>query len=872
MSYISAILKGDDVVVWERNEDGERIEQIYRAPYYFYADDEDGEFETIYGNKVGIFEVQTGAQFRRAKAKAEEQGIRLWESDISPELRILSNEYYGVPAPKLHVTFYDIEVDYDPEIGFAGVDNAYAPINSVSLFHMWKNEMVVFCVPPDDTWTEERLYKECGSQVPFPEDMKVSILLCADEKELLLNFIDEIQDSDVICGWNSDLFDTPYVGRRVERLFGERAVAKLDFPGAKPFWRDAMVRDKKIGTELVLQGRVATDYLRLYKKYEFGERASYKLANIEQEVGLDLPKLEYEGSLHNLYRNDFAFFVRYNIRDCEILRGFEQKLAYVELANQMYHLSTGLFPHVTGTLKLAELATINHCHHNLKKIVNNFTRAEEDRQIEGAFVMEPAIGMHEWIGSIDINSLYPSAIRSINISPETLRGQFVEQVAAADAIEKGTSNELMLRLEDGRELTKTAAEWREWLKSHKWAVSGYGTVFDQNEKGIIPTVIEGWYKTRKELQAKKKEAGKNGNKEEVAYYDRLQYVYKIKLNSFYGALTNLYFRFYDLRMGESTTGTGRRILRHQISKVNEILTGEYTLTGEGVLYGDTDSAYFNTFAENKEDAVMIANAVAAKVNASYKKFMQETFLCNPGFDDIIHAEREIVSDRGIFVEKKRYILHLVDKDGKSTDDMKVMGLDTKKTSLPKHISDSINKFIERLLKGEPWDSVAKSVVEYKEKLRGVKDITEIGLPKGINEIEYFYDKRAFSKVAKFNAKTGKVHVSGHVAAALHYNRCLKEYGDKESLPIRDSMKIKVFYLVGKFEPIELVNGDVVQPKSIALPTDAEFTPQWFLDNFHVDIDAHIERLVDNPLRNILKAIGQEPPTKQDLIVNDLLSF
>jgi len=230
-----------------------------------------------------------------------------------------------------------------------------------------------------------------------------------------------------------------------------------------------------------------------------------------------------------------------------------------------------------------------------------------------------------------------------------------------------------------------ASEWREWLIDRKWAVSGYGTVFDQTNEGIIPAILSGWFSKRKEYQALKKKAEKDGEHEMVGFYDRLQYVYKIKLNSLYGALSNLYFRFYDLRMGESTTGTGRMILRHQCSKVNELLTGEYDYLGDEVIYGDTDSTYFKTFADDHKSAVKIADAVAASVNSDYQRFMQQTFLCTPGFDNIIKAGREIVSDRGIFVEKKRYILHIVDLEGKTVDKMKVMGLDTKKTTIPKHV-------------------------------------------------------------------------------------------------------------------------------------------------------------------------------------------
>lgn len=344
-------------------------------------------------------------------------------------------------------------------------------------------------------------------------------------------------------------------------------------------------------------------------------------------------------------------------------------------------------------------------------------------------------------------------------------------------------------------------------------------------------------------------------KQEVEYYDRLQYVYKIKLNSLYGALTNLYFRFFDLRMGESTTGTGRMILRHQCSKVNEILTGDYNLQGEAIIYGDTDSTYFKTFAENKQQAIKIADAVANKINSDYQRFMQETFLCNPGFDNIIKAGRELVSDKGIFVEKKRYILHIVDLDGKEVDKMKIMGLDTKKTSIPRPVSTTLNHFIEELLKGKDWNEISLQIVEYKKQLRNTTNILDIGLPKGISDAD------GYTKRFEMDSNT---RLPGHVAAAIHYNMMLDKHNDKNSLRIRSGMKIKVFYLTGNHGKF----------KSIALPTDTEIIPEWFVKEFQpqIDFDAHIERLVDNPLKNILKAIDKDVPSEKSIFIDSLFEF
>lgn len=865
MSYISTIRTGDDVLVWERTEEGREL-KTFRAPYYFYVKSDKGNHVSMYGDKLMRYDFDTSAEFQRARQECDSSDIEMFESDLPPELKVLSEHYYEVPAPKLNISFLDIEVDYSKDIGFASINNPYAPINSVAIYHTHLKKYIVLAVPPnlaphqqnDDDWqpgdAPEEFMQRMHEIAPFMEEPELEVIFCKDEKELLVRLLVEIDDSDVICGWNSDFFDVPYIGKRLEKM-GKKYFNMLSFQQAqKPRWREVEVMGQKNWT-LDLSGRISADYMVLFRKYEMAERPSYKLMSIADEMLPDLPKLEYEGSLAELYRNDFAWFVRYNIRDTEILHGLEDRLGYVELANQMMHMSTGVWKHVTGTLKLAELATINYCHHTLGGLVVNDTHVPDiDGQIKGAFVLQPKVGMHEWIGSVDINSLYPSAIRSINISPETIRGQFIEEVRAAEEIAKGSLVPLILEYEDGKQEQHTADDWRDILRDKAWAVSGFGTVFDQTKQGIIPKILEDWYAARKQYQKAKAQAKEEGDKIKEVYYDKLQYVYKIKLNSFYGALTNKFFRFYDLRMGESTTGTGRMILKHQCAKSNEVLTGKYDPEGDAVIYGDTDSTYFETWAEDQKQAIMLADRIGDLVNDSFQGFMQETFLCNPNFDDIIKCGREIVSDRGIFVDKKRYILHLVDSDGYPVDKLKVMGLDTKKTTLPKEVSAKLNSFVERLLKGEEWDTIAQDIVDYKDMIETTDDIMSIGLPKGIKGIENYTEQ--------MKAYGDAVRLPGHVAAGIFYNLCREEFKDKESMPIVTGMKIKVFYLSQKYGRF----------KSIAIPVDIEQVPQWFLNEFTVDREAHIKRLVDNPLQNIFKAIEREVPTKQGLVVDDLLGF
>lgn len=928
MSYINAITKRNQVLVWERNKGKKRVVKRYKAEHFCYVKDEDGEYTSIFKDKLSKRTFKTRSDMsaflkqNAAQRKHGSGGFETFESDIPTELRTLSATYYNVPAPKLNVTFLDIEVDYDKTVGFSTIAKPYAPINAVALYHNWSNRMVVYAVPPDPEKYKGdptdldvvHLTRRMNDIATLPADCNNEVVLCANEKELLHMLMLEIDNSDVISGWNSDFFDVPYIGKRLLIMDGahelglssqeenELIAAKstnmfnaLSFALAgKSKWRDI----KRYGADaqmLDLGGRISIDYLDLFRKYEMSERPSYKLESISEEILPSLTKLEYQGSLADLYHNDFPRFCRYNFRDTEILKGFEDKLGYVELANQMVHLSTGLFKHVGGTLKLAELATINFCHHELDKKVNDIRPDDSGDTIKGAFVLIPQVGMHENIGSVDINSLYPSAIRSINISPETLIGQFAHNIKDAQLIAEGTDDTIIFLFDDGEVVEATAKEWRDALWEQNWAVSGFGTVFDQKEKGIIPTILETWYATRKRYQKLMVDA-KNANKtDKAAYYDRLQYVYKIKLNSFYGALTNAYFRFYDLRMGESTTGTGRAILLHQCAESVNVITGEYVLpdrvcvkmeTGPRkgeyipatqtdlddqdiaihygysdkypIIYGDTDSTYFATrITSSIKDATEYADKIGELVNASFPEYMKNTFLCQPGYDQIIKTGREIVSDRGIFVDKKRYILHIVNDDGFPVDKIKVMGLDTKKTTMPKPIANKLNKFVERLLLGESWDTITPDVVDFKQSLYDVteENFMDIGLPKGVKKIEKYTDD--------YNTNT-TCFLPGHVSAALHFNNQINDRKDTETIAIHSGDKIKVFYL----------NQPLGRFKAIAIPVDIEQIPPWFLDTIvpNIDKDAHVLRLVDKPLNNIIKAVGLTTPSKQSLFADSLFEF
>jgi DNA polymerase elongation subunit (family B) len=858
MSYINAHLGKNSVNVWERRDSGERELVRYDIPYYFYAEDKEGKHDSLFGKKASRFDFGDREAFTSAISQCRNNNIELFESDIQPEYKILAQHYYGKSSPNLNITYLDIEVDYDLSIGYSSIENPYAPVNSIAMYHSWSNRMVVYAIPPDGNTDVDmdEMMKNLDDIAELPTDCEVEVILCKTEGELLAYFLEETADSDGLCGWNSEFFDIPYLGKRLEML-GPSWFHQMSFEFApRPRWKEIEIFGK-VQYKLELGGRLSIDYMELFKKFEMSKRQSYKLDYISNEIIPDMAKLEYSKSLAKMYREDFTWFIRYNLRDTECLRGFEQKLGYVALANEMYHEATGLYKNILGTIKLAELSLINYCHRNLNVIAPDVPKHQgggDDEKARGAFVLKPKAGKHDNIGSIDINSLYPSAIRSINISPETLIGQFTCDVDDFEALAADNdSRELSMVMEDtGETITHKASTWKEILKMQRWAVSGYGTVFTQEQQGIIPAILENWYATRKEFNKKKEAAYEAGDKR-VEYYDRMQYCYKIKLNSLYGALLNSHFRFYDPRMGESTTGTGRAILQFMCGRVNEILCDEFDPGGEAIVYGDTDSCYFATFAQDSDEATVIADSVADLVNASFQEFMQRSFLCTDQFDDIIKAGREVVASSGIFVTPKRYALKLVNLDGNPCNKLKVMGLDTKKTILPTYIQDALNKFIERYLDGEPWDVIASDIVEFKDDMEHNRDIATLGLPKGCNKVEYYARELQLDADAR---------VPGHVRAALYYNECREKYEDNLSPRVTSGMRVRVFYL-------ENPQG---KTKSIGLPVDLDEVPQWFYDHIDVNVTKQIEKLVDNPLQNVLKAIGKKPPSRRELFINNAVQW
>lgn len=870
MTYISTAMAPGwrDIMVWERNQHtGRRDIKKYEAEFYFFIRDEDGDgdgdYEDIYGNKLVKLEFDDNKSLREAAERFRSSGVKVYESDISTESKVLSKHYFGKEIGKLNTTLFDIEVDFDKTKGFAGPENPYAPINAVAFYHQHQDRMAVYAVPPPgQKWTLEDI----------PKDIRdaVDVVLCVNEKQLLRHFLDEIDDSDIISGWNSEGYDVPYVYERLKMVLGESAARKLSFDQARaPKYKEVEDRFGNTHQQLDIFGRVHIDYLKLFMKFEPGERDSWTLDSVAEEELDDMEKLHYEGSLADLYRNDFVHFMRYNVRDCEILKGLEDLKGYMMLAVMLSHTDTARVEDVIGTIKLTEASIINYCHYTLNKRVPDTNRDVDlnGKKFKGAFVIPPKAGLHDWVASIDVTSLYPSAMRAVNISPDTIIGQFTGYNDDYTKLKNRSTAEITVQFDNGDVESQSAEEWVLWLMERGYAVSGFGTIFDQKVQGFIPALLTLWFQQRKEYKAKAakvkaeylalKKAGKPYKEveDQFKYFDKVQTIYKLKLNSTYGACGNKFFKFYDIRLAESTTQTGQQILFHMASTIGENLCGEYIFSNDAVIYGDTDSCYFRTYGEDVEEALKIAEIIAKRINASFPEFCRTHFYSTPGYDNLISVAQEIVASKSIFINgKKGYMMRVLKDEGKDVDKIKVTGLQIKKTTMPKPIRERITEVFADFLRGKAWEVAGVEILEYREKLLK-EPLMKIGLPMRVRNID--------SYVERMNLNEPGLSVPGHVRASIMWNKCLDEYGDTATMRIVSGMKIQVYYLkkpIGKF-------------KSIALPVDLDVIPEWFNEHWMKRIarDVQIEKLVDTKLASMLLAINERIPTRKGLLIDELFS-
>lgn len=679
--YVDALLdRKNEVVHFVTRINGKRQIETHQIDHHFYVEDPRGTYRSIWGHPLKRMNPSTSSEKRKLLAQIPSD--KVWESDINAIMRTIETQYKNSEAPKLHVAFFDIETAFDTTHGYSDPADALNNITSIAVYLQWAQTMVCLAIPPA-TMTYEEACEVAG--------MVGDTIVFKTESEMLNAFIDLVEDADVLSGWNSTAYDIPYTINRIIRVLGKNETRRLSVFGQLPIRRTFEIGGREQNT-YEIPGKLHLDYMDLYRKYTYEEKQSYAL-NAIAEIELGEQKVEYDGSLHQLYNYDFKKFLEYNIKDTMLLEKLDRKLQYIDLCNAIAHANHVLVPTTMGTVAMIDQAVLIEAHENGMIVPDNKSSTKESRAA-GGWVAKPKRGLHTWVGSSDLNSLYPSVIRALNMSPETIVGQVDlsetymaiakwEKAAPANTFAKWWNDrfyplemehyiadddnyQLTLKLETGEDLTITGHELQKLVKEsgQPWCISANGTIFRTDKVGVIPGLLSRWYRERKELQAQMKayntlefneknlnpikmpdhlftvsdiddgveeadhcelssafkpkdlksliEAGdrdrvvaymnryrltvKEGQvcfrdidklKFIIGFWDKRQLVKKINLNSAYGALLNVGSRFFDQRIGQSTTLTGRNITRHMAAKTNELLTGIYDHGGECIIYGDS---------------------------------------------------------------------------------------------------------------------------------------------------------------------------------------------------------------------------------------------------------------------------------------------
>ena len=866
MSYIDAYFDRERDQIWVvERVNGKRQYTDYPARYVFYYDDQKGKHRSIYDTPVSRVSTKQHKDFQ--KELSMHKGKQIYEADINPIFRCLEENYLDREAPTMNTAFFDIEVDFDPARGFSKPGDPFMPITSITVYLQWNQQLITIAVPPK-TLTMEEAVDTCKE---FDNTYIVE-----NEAQLLQTFLGVIEDADVLTGWNSEGYDIPYTVGRILKVLSKDDARQLCLWNLPPRKR----KFERFGNEQVtydLIGRVHLDYMQLYRKYTYEERHSYSLDAISN-MELGEMKTPYEGTLDALYNTDFKTFIEYNRQDVMLIARLDEKLKFLDLANVLAHSNTVLLQTTMGAVAVTEQAIINETHKRGMVVPNRpYREPHSTGAAVGAYVATPKKGLHDYIGAIDINSLYPSIIRAMNMGPETIVGQ-VKQDATTKLIEdriqfekkspagawegqfstveyteimrKNRAFNCIVEWTNGTETTHTAAELYGMIfeNGSNWGLTANGTIFTFEFEAIIPGLLEKWFAERKEMQVKMRQAIEAKNKTEEAFWAKRQLVKKINLNSLYGAILNPGCRFFDMRIGQSITLTGRSITKHMAAKTNEIIAGEYDHKGPGIVYGDTDSVYFTAYplvkkeveegkmTWTKESCIELYDKIADEVNKSFPRFMYEAFHAPDNKGRIIKGGREIVASKGLYITKKRYAALIYDLEGVRHDvdgkpgKVKAMGLDLKRSDTPAFVQDFLSDVLLMVLTDKQEPEIIKFIQDFRLQFRE-RPGWEKGTPKRVNNLTEYVRKEQ---------RLGKANMPGHVRAAMNWNNVKKMYKDQHSIDIVDGAKVIVCKL--KNNPLGYT--------SIAYPVDELRIPQWFKD-LSFDDELMEQAIINKKLDNLI---------------------
>ena len=823
MQFYTSISRYGNSLLYRGYEDGKRVKRkIPFKPTLYVKGKGNSKYNALDGTNVDAIKLNS---MREAKEFIEKyEGIDNFKiyGNTNYIAQFIAETFPGdITFEREKIRVHNIDIEVASDAGFPEPDQAAHPVTAICIKDSILDTYFIWALGDYDV--EKSIMKT--SQVRYTK--------CIDEAHLLKLFVafwhDEFTCPDAITGWNVRGFDVPYLINRITRILGEDEVKKLSPWGMV---EAKMVTMQKGQVQLYdIVGIPQLDYMDIFKKfgYSFGPQESYRLDHIANVV-LGERKLAYDGTLHTLYTTDHQKFIDYNIKDVELVDRMEDKIAMITLTMTMAYKAGVNYADTMGTVAIWD-ALIHKTLMAQNIIVPPNTNSFKS-DYEGGYVKDPQCGVHDWVCSFDVNSLYPNIIVQWNMSPETIMKGKIEPGITVDRMLAGYKN------------------------TSEMSMAATGQYFDNSKQGFMPKIIEEMYDERviikKKMIVSKKEleACDKSNKEEVyrierdiAHFENQQTAIKILLNSLYGALGNKYFRYFTMEIAEGITITGQFIIKWAEKYVNGFLNKTLKTDKDYVIAIDTDSVYagladlVNHVMEDAETSkkVDFLDKVCAHIetdvlDVAFKELKEN---CN-AYKHRITMKREGIANRGIWTAKKRYILNVWDNEGVRyvKPKLKIMGIEAIKSSTPAPCREAFEGLFQILINGTEVET-QKFIQDFRNRFDSLP-AEEKAFPRGVSSLKKYLDKKTiYAKGTPINSR-----------AAILYNTRLKELGlENKYEAIKEGEKIKYIHV----NPRNPMREDVIGFSQVLPP---EFGLHKFIDN-----ETQFEKAFLIPAKAILDAIG-----------------
>ena len=805
--YTNIQLAGD-TILYRGYEDGEPVQFRARfSPTLYVLSNNKEKFTTLDGRYVSPIKFdkpREGREFIRQYDGVEGFEVHGYERFVYQYIR---QEYPGEVDYRIdQMKLYSMDIEVQCENGFPDVEAAAEEMLSITIKDMVSKKFYIWAVKDFDT-----------DHTKFIFDT---------EREMLMHFIDwwVKNTPDILTGWNVNLYDVPYICRRVKRMLGSKWMNSIS-PWNRANEREVYVQGRK-NYAYDISGVNILDYLDLYRKFTYTNQESYRLDHIAfVELGQrKVDHSEYE-NFRDFYTNDWQKFVEYNIQDTELIDRLEEKMKLLDLAITMSYDAKVNFEDVYSQVRMWDTMIYNYLT-DRKIVVPPKKGAKKDEKYAGAYVKEPIPGKYDWVVSFDLNSLYPHLIMQYNISPETLW----DTRHPSASVDRILNEEIVI--EDDVCVCANGAQYRKDIQ------------------GFLPQMMDKIYNERtiykkKMLQAKRDYEINPSAKlqRDISKFNNIQMARKIQLNSAYGAIGNQYFRYYNLANAEAITLSGQVSIRWIEQRMNNYLNKILkTEDIDYVIASDTDSIYLhlgplveNVFASRKKDDKSIVTFLNKVCEVEFEKYIESSYqaLANyvNAYDQKMFMKRETIANKGIWTAKKRYMLNAWDIEGVrfAEPKLKVMGIEAVKSSTPGACREKIKECISVIM-NESEEAAQEFIANFRDEFSSLP-VEDISFPRGCNGINKWANQSTI-----YNKGT-PIHVRG----ALLYNHYNKKNNLSHKYPlIQDGEKIKFCYLKtpNKFGE-NVVSFLNTFPKEFGLDKQVDYELQFeksFLDPIKVILD------------------------------------